>query len=124
LKEYITDNNQFLADGVTPNPGYGKTVEIDHPDAPKSPKSLSATGFQDACEAGLGGGTTGAARFGDIMLALASSADGLVLSVNQRFAKSTTFDKPKAAAALGVLVAKSIITAQDRTAILAAWPEA
>lgn len=35
MKEFITDNNEFLADGVTPNPDCGKTIEIDHPDEPK-----------------------------------------------------------------------------------------
>lgn len=36
-KEYITDNNEFLADGETPNPAFGKTTVIDHPDPPIAP---------------------------------------------------------------------------------------
>lgn len=36
MKEYITDGNLFLPDGVTQNPNYGQTVEIDHPDPPKT----------------------------------------------------------------------------------------
>lgn len=32
--EFITDNNKYLADGITPNPNYGNTTVIHHPDAP------------------------------------------------------------------------------------------
>lgn len=84
--------------------------------------TLAASGFQDVCETGFGGGATGASRFGAVMRALATSNDDLVYSINQRFLKSTTFDKTKAAAMFTILVAKTVLTAQERTAILAAWP--
>jgi len=87
-----------------------------------TPAILSASGFQETCETGFGGGTVGATRFGAVMRALASSADDLVFSINQRFVKSTTFDKTKTAFALAVLQNKTIITAGERTAIIAAWP--
>lgn len=38
MDEYVTDNNKYLADGVTPNPNYGKTTIIVHPDPPPKPQ--------------------------------------------------------------------------------------
>lgn len=91
------------------------------PSAP-SAALLSASGFQDACETGLGGGTAGATRFGAITRAMDTTADDLVFAVNKRFVKSITFDKTKAAALFSVLVSKGLMTAGERTAILAVWP--
>lgn len=92
------------------------------PPAPTPPPGiLSATAFQDVCETGLGGGTTGATRFGAITRAMDVSADDLVFSLNKRFVKSITFDKTKSAGLFNVLVAKGLMTAGERTAILAAW---
>lgn len=90
----------------------------------KAPLILSASGFQDTCVAGLGGNSVGEARFGAIIRAMASSNDDLVFSIYQRFVKSTTFDRQKSGQMLTVLVQKNIanLTAQERTAILAEWP--
>lgn len=87
-----------------------------------SPSTVSASGFQDICETALGGGVTGAARFGKIIRDMASSVDDTVFAIYQRFLKSLTFDKTKSAAMLAVLVSKGLITGQERTAILNAWP--
>ena len=97
----------------------GSRAEVDHPDPPRAPKTLSAVAFQDACEAGLGS----IARFGEMIRAMQTSADDVVLAVYKRYDNTTTFEKPKAAALLTLLVSKNIITAGERTAILAAWPE-
>lgn len=86
-------------------------------------KIVSASGFQDACETGLGGGSTGAARFGKILRDMAGSIDDLVFSAFKRYEKSITFDKDKAAPLFSLLVSKGLMTAPERTAILAAWPE-
>lgn len=86
------------------------------------PATLSASSFQDTCEAGLGGGTTGATRFGKIVRDMQASADDLVLSLYQRFLKAETFDKAKATQFFAVLVNKTIMTGAERTAILNAWP--
>lgn len=86
-----------------------------------TPASISASEFQETCEAAFGGGMIGATRFGQVMRDMGSSADDLVFSVYQKFVKSSTFDRPKTAAALQVLVAKNIMVANERTAVIAAW---
>jgi hypothetical protein len=102
----------------------GVLVEtIVHPDRLTTPQILSASGFQELCETALGGGTTGAVRFGEIMRALGNSVDDLVFSINSRFLKSITFDKTKSAQSFAILVSKNIITAAEKTAILSAWPQ-
>ncbi|CAB4188086.1 hypothetical protein UFOVP1169_56 [uncultured Caudovirales phage] len=112
----VPDDTQHGAkdngDGTFTNPG--------PPPAKAVPLTLSATGFQDACETGLGS----TARFGKIIRDMAESADDQVFSTYQRFIKSTTFDKSKAAPLFSLLVSKGLMTAPERTAILAAWPEA
>jgi len=101
----------------------GVLVEtIVHPDRLAIPLIISASGFQEVCETGFGGGTIGATRFGEVTRAIGSSADDLVFSINSRFLKSITFDKTKSAQAFTILVNKNIITAGERTAILSAWP--
>lgn len=37
--QFITDNNQFLADDVTPNPNYGVTTQIGEPDPEPQPNT-------------------------------------------------------------------------------------
>ena len=88
----------------------------------KLPTSLSSTAFQDVCEAGLGGGALGATRFGKIIRDVSVSTDDLIYSAYQRFIKATTFDKAKTAPLFKLLVDNNLMTAQESTAILAAWP--
>lgn len=117
---------KIITTGGVGHPQQGQVIsDIDVPDGPRAPLSLSATAFQDVCEAGLGGGSTGRARFGAIIRAMETSADDEVRGVFKRFDKSITFDKPKAAGLLSILVSKSVagLTPQERLAILAAWPE-
>jgi len=80
--------------------------------------TLSATAFQDVCETGL----SSQARFGKIIRDMSASADDQVFSAYQRFMKSITFDRSKAAPLFTLLVAKGLMTTQERTAILNAWP--
>jgi hypothetical protein len=92
-----------------------------NPQPPPSPviyTTLSATAFQDVCETGLGS----QARFGKIIRDMSASADDQVFSAYQRFMKSITFDRSKAAPLFTLLVAKGLMTTQERTAILNAWP--
>lgn len=109
------------------NPNYGQPGEPEMlpgqtitTQVATAPATLSASGFQDTCETALGS----AARFGKITRDMAASIDDLVFAANKRFDKSVTFDKDKAAPLFSLLVAKGLMTAQERTAILAAWPEA
>jgi len=88
-------------------------------EAPSAPLILSATAFQDAAETGLGS----RARFGEVIRAMQTSADDEVLAVYKRYDKSITFEKAKAAAMLALLRDKGIVTPQERTSILAEWPE-
>lgn len=98
------------------------TNPVETPPPGPQPLIVSSTSFQDICETALGGGATGATRFGKIIRDLAASNDDLVYGIYQRFMKSVTFDKAKVAAMLAVLASKTIVTAQERTAILNTWP--
>jgi len=82
---------------------------------------ISASEFQETCEAAFGGGSVGATRFGKVMRDMSASADDLVFSVYQRFVKSITFDRTKTSLALHVLQSATIITGAERTAILNGW---
>lgn len=97
----------------------GSRTERDIPDPIRVPLTLSATAFQDVCEAGLGSAT----RFGAVIRAMSESADDAVLAVYKRYDKSEKFDKPKAAQLFTLLVSKGLMNSGERTAILAAWPE-
>lgn len=97
----------------------GTRFEVETPDPPRAPFVLSATAFQDACEAGLGS----SARFGEVIRAMSTSNDDAVLAVYKRYEKSEKFDKTKAALLFSLLVSKGLMTTPERTAILAAWPE-
>ena len=104
------------------HPQDGQIIEnIVTPDPPTVPKILSATAFQDVCEAGLGS----TARFGAVLRAMETSVDDAVLAVFKRYEKSITFEKTKAGQLLTLLVTKGVanFTANERLAILAAWPE-
>lgn len=79
---------------------------------------ISASVFQDICETGLGS----SARFGAIIRAMETSANDQIFSAYQRFSKSITFDKSKAAPLFSLLVGNGIMTSQERAAILNAWP--
>jgi len=95
-----------------------------------APLVLSATAFQDTAETALGVNGIGRARFGEIIRAMQTNRDDEVLAVFKRYDKSLTFEKTKVAAMLNLLKSKGIIKgaspgdADERTAILAAWPTA
>ena len=128
LPTWAADASAFLAKMF---PGYTGWVIVpdstgEIPPPAKQPALLSATAFQDVCEAGLGGGSTGRARFGAVLRSMAANIDDEVLGIFKRYEKSATFDKPKSSAMLTLLVSKGVanLTAQERAAILAAWPDA
>ena len=64
----------------------------------------------------------GAATFGAIVKACRDSADNAVIGAYELFKSQATLTKNEADALLTLLVAKSIVTAQQKTDILAAWP--
>ena len=134
LKRFTTDaTKDWLVVEVPNNTEHGAKDNGDGtftnpaavPAAPATPAVLSSTAFQDVCETALGGGSTGRARFGEIVRAMQTSADNELLAVYKRYEKSVTFEKSKVAGLLTLLVAKGVasLTAQERTAILAGWPE-
>jgi hypothetical protein len=107
--------------------------EIDLPDRIIPPRALSKTEFMDTVIAGLvtTGLTQGAAeaRFQEIIEAAATYPGNTELARRVRYAEgrywqASRFDKNIVAGMLTLLVAGNVagITAAERTAILAAWP--
>ena len=98
---------------------------VDVPDA--APRVLSKTGFQDYAVSQLGGGATGMARFTTIMDATRDSVDGAVRFAFARYEAAQTFEKDNTAALTAIMADDSQvghITAEERNAIIANWPQA
>lgn len=114
VKEIIYENGQING-------------EIDHPDPPTTPRVLSKTAFQDYAVSQLGGGATGMARFTEIMDATRDSASGAVRFAFARYEAAQTFEKSNTEALTAIMAEDSQaghITSDERSAILANWPEA
>ena len=115
----------------------GTTQTINHPDAPKSPIVLSATGFMDASIAGLKAANSSTqaaaeARFIDIIEAAKTFTDAgnverakRVRYVHERYTKASTFNKAVVTGMLALFKAAGVasLTAGEEAAILTAWPE-
>jgi hypothetical protein len=98
----------------------GQVIEtITVPDP--APLILSKTGFQDLAWAHLGAGTTGMARFNVIMTAC-KGGDDVLQAVYDRYQAAQTFEKAKVDAFTQIMVAASVMTSGERTAILDNWP--
>lgn len=121
----ITDNNEFLADGVTPNPNFGLTTTVETADPPAAPRVLSKTAFQDYAVSQLGGIPTGMGRFTEIMDATRDSTSPAVRFAFARYEAAITFEKANTAALTAIMAADSQsghITDDERTAIVDNWP--
>src|SRR4051812_21854629 len=62
------------------------------------------------------------ATFGGIVKACRDSVDNAVIGAYELFKSQSTLTYNEASALLTLLVAKSVVTAQQKTDILAAWP--
>jgi hypothetical protein len=101
------------------------TETIDAPDA--APRVLSKTAFQDYAVSQLGGGSTGMARFTEIMDATRDSASGSVRFAFARYEAAATFEKTNTETLTAIMAADSQpghITSAERTAIIDNWPAA
>lgn len=91
------------------------------------PRILTKTQFQDYAVSKLGGGSTGMARFTEIMDATRDSAAGAVRFAYARYEAAQTFEKANTATLTAIMAADSQsghITSAERTAILDDWPTA
>jgi hypothetical protein len=98
------------------------------PAAPPSPtpRVLSKTAFQDYAVTQLGGGTTGMARFTEIMDATRTSESGAVRFAFSRYEAADKFEKTNTATLTAIMAADTAtvghITDDERDAILENWP--
>lgn len=99
----------------------GTITETEFPDPPASPRTLSKTAFQDLAIANLGGGSTGMARFQQIMDASASGT-GAVKFCFSRYDAALTFEKSAVDGFTSIMVGASIMTSDEKAAILNNWP--
>lgn len=144
MKHYITDNNRWLSsvnnkpiredksvvkegdEDAIANPNYGVTTVVEHPDGPKTPRVLSKPAFQDYAVSRLGGGVVGMGRFTAIMDAARDSSSGAVRFAYARYQAAMTFEKKNTEDLTTIMAGDSQsghITADERDAILANWPE-
>lgn len=100
------------------------------PQTTKKPEILSATAFNKLCAVALGGGVsdqqmmTGMAAFQKIMDD-ATHAGGAARFVVTQYTKAITFEKAEVVKFAAVLTAPGVdvMTQEQASAILAAWPE-
>ena len=84
-----------------------------------TPKVLSKTELMDTW---LAGGLT-ASRYGVVIKAMKDSSDGDVIYAYERYAGSASFTKEITESLTSTLVSKSIMTSDEQTAFLNAWPK-
>jgi len=111
-----TDNNEFLADGVTPNPNYGVVTESEIPDAPLSPATLTKLEFVTLCQ--TAGGMTD-----DMLVAAEGNSALAALWIKLGMATSVERDNSLTGAGLDALAQLSYLP-NGKDAVLAAWPQA
>jgi hypothetical protein len=109
--------------------------EVTHPDRPRAPVTLSATGFMDSAIAGLRAANSSTqaaaeARFQEIIegaknFAGTGETAKRVRYVHERYAKATTFNKSVVTGMLALFRAAGVasLTADEETGILTAWPQ-
>ncbi len=113
---------------ITRGPGRVTETYYTPPVAPTpQPLMLSKTAFMDIATTALGGGQTGRARFQEIIEAAkvfagATAAAREVRFVHERYTAATSFSKSNVQAMCAILVAASIMTPQENTDLIAAWP--
>ncbi len=89
-----------------------------------SPIVQSKRIFLENAATALGANGAGRADLGKIIRNMRASVDDEVYVIAERYNSAETLDKAQVAGLTAILVSKSIMTTQQRTAILAAWPEA
>lgn len=107
------------------HPDFGQVTEIEVDDGPAVPRVLSKTAFQDYAVSQLGGGSTGMARFTEIMDATRDSASGAVRFAFARYEAAQTFEKNNTSALTSIMAADSTtghLTVVERAAIIDNWP--
>lgn len=85
------------------------------------PVTLPKIEFRVHCKDSLGGGTEGMARFQEIIDAAAASTGAVKFAYTQ-YEAAQNFRKSEVADFLTLLEAATIITTQERAAVLDAWP--
>lgn len=105
------------------DPLYGQTEQVVTADPPTAPLILSKTAFQGHAVSKLGTGTTGMARFQEIMDDCAGSASGAVKFCFSRYEAAQTFEKTAVSNFTAIMVGAGIMQAQERTDVLNGWPE-
>ena len=83
------------------------------------PRTLTKTAFMDTWVAA----SLSAARYGAVMKAMKDSSDGDVIYAYERYTAASTFDKTLTESLTSTLVSSSIMTSNERTALLNAWPK-
>lgn len=99
-------------------------VQAAFPSPSAAPAILSKRTFIDMAAAALGTNGEGRAALGAILRGMNTSDDDEVYVLSQRWTEAITLDKPQVSALTSILVSKNIMTSQQRTAILNAWPNA
>lgn len=118
-----TDQPQRDAEGTPiPDPKYGTTKTIVHPDPPTAPLLLSATAFNEYAWSQLGGGVVGMARFQQI-IDDAIDAKGAAKAVATQYGKSVIFDHTKVSAFVDILKGLGHMTDAEAKAIASNWPK-
>lgn len=123
---HVIGNQQSLGDGDVMRITNGKDVlekRYYAPVAPSpvlTPREVRKWEFAEFATAAVGS----AGAFGTIIKACRDSADNAVIGAYELFKSQSTLTKNEATALLTLLAAKTIITVQQKTDILAAWPTA
>lgn len=85
---------------------------------------ISKRVFIETASAALGPNGQGRAALGTILRGMATSLDDEIYVVAQRWDSAETLDKSQVATLTAILASKGIMTAQQRTTVLNAWPTA
>ena len=83
------------------------------------PRKLTKTQLMDTWITG----SLTASRYGVVIKAMRDSSDGDVIYAYERYAGSESFTKEITESLTSTLVSKSIMTSDERTAFLNAWPK-
>lgn len=111
-----TDNNQFLADGVTPNPNFGQVTETTVADPPTSPLKLSRLEFVTLCQ--TSGGMTDAN-----LVSAKADAQLAALWIKLEVAQYVERDNANTQAGLTALAGLGYLP-NGANAVTSAWPVA
>ena len=83
------------------------------------PRRRTKTAFMDTWVSA----SLSTARYGAVMKAMKDSSDGDVIYCYERYSGAKYFDKAMTESLTSTLVSNSIMTSNERTALLNAWPK-